>query len=86
MRMTLKFVPPGEAENSLDFDVPNAPQLGDHITVRRSGQKDTNLVVKHTQWILEYPGAEKSGVSFLQIIVQCEFSDGGHSAEPFVFS
>ena len=58
MKATLAFVPPGggEADYYLEFELPGVPQLGDYISIARSGQQGTeDFIVRRTWWYLE-PG------------------------------
>lgn len=92
MKATLVFVPPGggEANYSLDFELPGVPQPGDYISVMRPSEQGTeDFIVRRTWWSLSYSypetviigdkprpcGATKS------VMVECEFALGPYSTE-----
>ena len=91
MDVRLVFVPPGggEADYSLDFDLPAIPRPGDYITVMRPNQSGTeDFIVRRTWWTLEYPEApmiqnSKNAVrgSAKSVAVECEFAKGNYSSE-----
>ena len=91
MRVNLVFVPPGggEADYSLDFELPSVPQPGDYITISRPDQDGTeDFIVRRTWWYLEYPGTElyrteRSTVhgKVQSLTVECEFARGFLSSE-----
>jgi hypothetical protein len=60
MKATLVFVPPGggEADYSLQFDLPAVPQPGDYISVTRPGQEGyEDFIVRRARWVLSYPSS-----------------------------
>lgn len=90
MLVRLVFVPPGggEADYSMDFELPEIPRPGDYITIRRGEKPYTeDFVVRRTWWSLEYPETEgftaKEGEhgKFRQAAVECEFAIGPFSSE-----
>jgi hypothetical protein len=91
MNVRLVFVPPGggEADYSLDFELPSVPSPGDYISVMRPNQQGTeDFIVRRTWWTLEYPEAPviqdaKSTVrgSAKSVSVECEFAKGNYSSE-----
>lgn len=100
MKATLVFVPPGggEADYSLDFELPGAPQPGDYISIKRPEQDGTaDFIVRRSWWHLSYPNNElyrpegdKTTGSLTQLVVECEYSIGPYastehkrSAEPY---
>jgi hypothetical protein len=83
MKVTLVFVPPdgGEADYSLDFDLPGVPQPGDYISITRPEEQGiSDFIVRKSLWHLAYPGNEQS------IVVECEFAKGPFSTENHVRS
>jgi len=76
MLVRLVFVPlgGGEADYSMDFEVPAIPRAGDYI-------------VRRTWWSLQYPDTEgftaKEGEhgEFRQAAIECEFAIGPFSSE-----
>lgn len=94
MKATLVFVPPdgGEADYSLDFELPNSPQSGDYISITRPGEQGTSdFIVRRSWWSLEHPSNELYGISqkmsrgtFASLMVECEFAKGPRSTESHV--
>lgn len=60
MEIIVVVVPPGggEAEYSLPFEVPEAPNEGDYISVKRP-QTDgfEHFIVRRRRWMMEFPEA-----------------------------
>lgn len=90
MLVRLVFVPPGggEADYSMDFELPAIPRAGDYITIRRGEKPKTeDFLVRRTWWYLRYPETEgfsaKEGEhgEFYQAAVECEFAIGPFSTE-----
>jgi hypothetical protein len=66
IRATLVFVPPGggEADYSLDFDLPAVPQPGDYVSIVRGDRNPAHyedFIVRRTWWHLEYPDSALGG-------------------------
>jgi hypothetical protein len=90
MKATLVFVPPGggEADYSLDFEIPSVPQPGDYVSIKRPGQQGTiDFIVRRTWWHMEYPSDALYGDpdnpiygSVTGIVVECEFAIGPYSS------
>ena len=96
MKVQLYFVPPGggEADYSLDFDMPAVPRPGDYISIRRPIKAASefpgtcDFIVRRTWWSLDYPnndlyqseGEEVYGTT-TNVIVECEFAIGPWSSE-----
>lgn len=97
MRVKLVFVPPGggEADYSLDFDLPSVPQPGDYISVTRSEKVGTeDFIVRRVWWMLDYPHKGEVVISQVgkelppgpmgsvkQLAVECEFALGHYSTD-----
>jgi len=91
MNVRLVFVPPGggEADYSLDFDLPAIPRAGDYITIARPDQLGTeDFKVRRTWWTLEFPDSQPYKTSddstqgtVKSIVVECEFAKGVFSSE-----
>src|SRR5919205_4005621 len=91
MDVRLVIVPPGggEADYSLDFNLPSIPRPGDYISVMRPDQQGTeDFIVRRTWWTLEYPDApmiqdSKSTVrgSTKKVAVECEIAMGPYSSD-----
>lgn len=92
MKATFVFVPPGggEADYSLDFDIPAVPQPGDYIEMKRAGREDglSSFIVRRTWWYLDYPEpydpySQKTEVtgSTGGVMVECEYAIGRHDSE-----
>lgn len=91
MLVKLVFVPPGggEADYSMDFEMPAIPQPGDYISIRRgTGPHTEDFLVRRTWWSLEYPETDENSTvmpgqcgGFLQASVECEFAIGHFSSE-----
>lgn len=90
--MTLVFVPPGggEADYSLDFDLPGVPQPGDYISVTRPDEEGTaNFIVRRTWWSLNYPVGARASLTkdttetgiCTGLVVECEFALSPYSTE-----
>ena len=93
MKVTLTFVPPGggEADYSLEFDLPGIPRPGDYICVLREDAEapgSQDFIVRRTWWNLKAPelrtgivsGPERRGQT-TDIWVECEFARGHYSSE-----
>lgn len=96
LKVTLCFVPPGggEADYSLEFEVPAIPNPGDYISIRRPITAATerpgtcDFIVRRTWWSLDYPNndlyqveGEKVYGATMGIVVECEFALGPWSSE-----
>src|SRR5262245_60229831 len=89
MKVNLIFVPPGggEADYSLDFELPAIPQPSDYITVvLRSEAESEHFIVRRTWWNLSYPPggviAKPSDCGKVrEIFVECEFAIGPYSSD-----
>ncbi|MDB5344245.1 MAG: hypothetical protein JWP89_2622 [Schlesneria sp.] len=91
MIATFVFVPPGggEADYSLDFEVPGVPQRGDYVQVWIDGQDGTrDFIVRRTWWQLGHPdvGPYVSSGNGPQVhgrtkglMIECEYSEGPYS-------
>ncbi len=89
MRVNLVIVPPGggEADYSMDFDLPAVPRPGDYIGVSRpdSGGVES-FIVRRTWWLMNFPLAENSTSSapaigkVEKLCVECEFARGIHDS------
>lgn len=89
MKVRLVFVPPGggEADYSLDFEMPAIPRPGDYISVMRPGDDGTSdFIVRRTWWTMDFPNNDLYGDSknpvygtVQQIAVECEFALGNYS-------
>ncbi len=83
MKMTFTFVPPGggEGDYSLEFDLPNVPQVGEYILIQRGEDSGTeDFIVRRTWWGLKIDEKQSVG-TFEQLQVECEFARGHHSSE-----
>jgi hypothetical protein len=88
MKVKLTFVPPGggEADYSLDFNLPSVPNPGDYIVVSRPNRVGTeDFKVRRTWWDLEYPNIsvqanEKKSGKVRRIVVECEFAISSSSS------
>jgi hypothetical protein len=80
MNVRLVFVPPGggEADYSLDFDLPSIPQVGDYITIGRPGQLGTEDF-KDSKPYETNDNLTQGTVKM--IAVECEFAKGAYSSE-----
>jgi hypothetical protein len=61
VKVRLVFVPPGggEADYSLDFELPGIPQKGDYVSIKRPGQQGTiDFIARRSWWHLDYPSDE----------------------------
>ena len=92
MKMTLVFVPQGggEADYSLEFDLPGVPQHGDYISVRRPETQGTaDFIVRRTWWGLSHPETRVSSPGTEAplygkaegLMVECEYAIGPHSSD-----
>lgn len=92
MKVTLVFVPPGggEADYSMDFELPSLPQPGDYISITRPNRLGTeDFIVRRTWWFLQHPDNSLSGESITESVtgtcrgltVECEFAEGENSTE-----
>ncbi len=89
MKVRLVFVPPGggEADYSLDFELPSLPQPGDYISIMRPDQQGTeDFIVRRTGWTLDYPSndviaKQDTEGKVASIAVECEFALGYYSSE-----
>lgn len=91
MIATFVFVPPGggEADYSLDFEIPGVPQHGDYVQVWIDGQEGTrDFIVRRAWWQLGHPDTEPTISSNSQstirgrmkgLMVECEYSEGPYS-------
>jgi hypothetical protein len=80
MNATLVFYPTGSDrwEYSLEFELPGVPNVGDYVSVQRTGQNGTeDFVVRGCWWELEHPTNQtgsppnrQGSVQFLH--VKCE--------------
>jgi hypothetical protein len=91
MKVRLIFVPPGggEADYSLDFDLPSLPRPGDYISIKRPDVMGTeDFIVRRTWWNLEFPDSklarsdsDQTHGGVKSIAVECEFAIGHNSSE-----
>jgi hypothetical protein len=91
MKATLVFVPPGggDAEYSLQFELPSVPQPGSYISITRPDQQGTeDFIVRRNLWYLEHPttGASETETTrqagaMRELGVQCEFARGPYSSD-----
>jgi hypothetical protein len=88
MNATLVFVPPGggDAEYSLQFELPSVPQPGSYISITRPDQQGTeDFIVRRNLWHLEQPttGAYGEGETgtMTELGVECEFARGPYSSD-----
>jgi hypothetical protein len=92
MKVTLTFVPPGggEADYSLDFDLPGVPQPGDYIRIVRPKESPytCDFIVRRTWWLLNYPNDALYGNADTAVtgrteglMVECEFALSSMSSE-----
>ena len=88
MEATLVFVPPGggDAEYSLQFELPSVPQPGSYISITRPDQVGSeDFIVRHILWHLEHPttGAYGEGETgtMRELGVECEFARGPYSSD-----
>jgi hypothetical protein len=89
MKVTLYFVPPegGDAEYSLQFELPSVPQPGSYISITRPDQQGTeDFIVRRNLWFLEHPttGAyetTRQTGAVRELGVQCEFARGPYSSD-----
>lgn len=92
MKVTLTFVPPGggEADYSLDFDLPGVPQPGDYIRIVRPKESPytCDFIVRRTWWLLDYPNDGLYGDpdrpvtgKASTVMVECEFALSPMSSE-----
>jgi hypothetical protein len=88
MKATLVFVPPGggDAEYSLQFELPSVPQPGSYISITRPDQQGTeDFIVRRSLWHLEHPttgayGEGETGTMW-ELGVECEFARGPYSSD-----
>jgi len=82
MKIKFVFVPPGggEADYSLEFELPSVPQPGDYISINEKGQKGTSdFIVRRSWWILNSGG---EGIGTTDTVgVECEFAIGHYSSD-----
>lgn len=87
MKIRLVFVPPGggEADYSLEMDVPAIPKAGDYISVAREGNqgRTEDFIVRRTWWAFEC-GSEGQNGKATNIAVECEFAKSPYSSEDHV--
>ena len=93
MKANLVFVPPGggEANYSLDFDLPALPRVGDYLSITRPGETGTyDFKVRQIWWHLDYPDNKPYRIvdedpvvygSVKELVVECEFAIGPSSCE-----
>ena len=88
MEATLVFVPPGggDAEYSLQFELPSVPQPGSYISIIRPDQVGSeDFIVRRSLWHLEHPttGAYGEGETgtMRELGVECEFARGPYSSD-----
>jgi hypothetical protein len=91
MKATLVFVPPGggDAEYSLQFELPSVPQPGSYISITRPDQQGTeDFIVRRNLWYLEHPTTEsyetettRQTGDMRELGVQCEFARGPYSSD-----
>ena len=92
MRVNLTFVPPGggEADYSLEFDMPVLPRAGDNISISRPNQTGTeDFIVRRVWWQLSHPstglyddGDKPRPMGKADAVwVECEFAESGWSSE-----
>jgi hypothetical protein len=89
MEAMLVFVPPGggDAEYSLQFELPSEPQPGSYISLSRPDQLGTeDFIVRRSLWHLEHPttgayGEEGETGAMRGLYVQCVFARGPYSSE-----
>jgi hypothetical protein len=87
VKATLTIVPPGggEAEYSLDFELPGAPQPCDYVTVSRPDRAGVeSFVVRRSWWLLEHPArSPASPMGFREAVERSRgLPDGGDSSAP----
>ena len=91
MKARLVFVPPdgGEADYSLEFELPGVPQPGDYISVTRPWEEGTaDFMVRRSWWYLNYPDNALHAWddsppvygTLERLLVECEFAKGPYSA------
>ena len=90
MEATLVFVPPGggDAEYSLQFELPSVPQPGNYISIIGPDQQvgSEDFIVRRSLWHLEHPttgayGEEGETGTMRGLYVQCEFARGPYSSD-----
>jgi hypothetical protein len=89
MKVRLVFVPPGggDAEFSLEFELPSVPQPGSYISITRPDQQvgTEDFIVRRNLWHLEHPttGAYGEGATGTMRVlgVECEFALGPYSSD-----
>lgn len=96
MKVRLVFVLPGggEADYSLEFELPSVPQPGDYISIMRPDEMGTaDFRVRRTWWLLEHPTSAQTAGAIagtqpvgklrhpLGLTVECEFAKGPHSSD-----
>lgn len=91
MKARLVFVPPGggEAEYTLEFDLPAVPRSGDYISIKRPGQNGTeDFMVRRAWWWLWTPEVNAAVIEdepmigqVEDLVVECEFAIGPFSDE-----
>ena len=93
MIVRLTMVPPGggEADYSLDFEMPSAPTAGDCICIRREDAEKPGyetFVVRKTWWFLEFPdskpahfGDQAPAGQTAQVMAECEFARGPYMTD-----
>ena len=96
MKVTLVFVPPGggEADYSLEFELPELPQAGDYISISRPAEEGTiDFIAKRTWWSLDYPSSELYADpnnpvqgTFQSAMVECEVAIGPRSSASHIRS
>src|ERR1700738_632888 len=89
MRVKLVCVPPGggEAEYSLDFEMPALPRAGDYISVLRPDQNGTeDFIVRRARWVFEFPKAPAVSVGHgpvgktTEVCIEGEFAESAYSS------
>lgn len=87
MKCRLIMVPPGggEADYSLDFDLPTIPRAGEGLCISRDDRATGYecFIVRSVRWELKYPSSKAHAVSGTEevgkvgmIAVECEFAFG----------
>jgi len=78
-----------EPDQTLLFDLPGVPQVGDGVTISRPGQEGySNFNVRRIQWDLDYPAespahrADETVIgSASAVTVECVYVIGSYSSE-----
>lgn len=91
MKVQLQIIPdePEESDHCLAFEMPVVPQIGDCLTISRSGQAgSSDFCVRRIRWMLDcadggtHHRADENVVGTTNaVMLECEFEVGPYSSE-----